>query len=66
MIITSNVSFSNIMYRLCSLNTSYHALSLFFVRSHFGEEVMGVEQGKKENRSEYGFYLTMKEFLDVS
>ena len=36
-----------------------------FVRSHFGEEVMGVEQGKKENRSEYGFYLTMKEFLDV-
>ena len=26
---------------------------------------MGVEQGKKENRSEYGFYLTMKEFLDV-
>ena len=34
-------------------------------RSHFGEEVMGVEQGKKENRSEFGFYLTMKEFLDV-
>ena len=34
-------------------------------RSHFGEEVVGVEQGKKENRSEYGFYLTMKEFLDV-
>ena len=36
-----------------------------FLRSHFGEEVMGVEQGKKENRSEYGFYQTMKEFLDV-
>ena len=36
-----------------------------YCRSHFGEEVMGVEQGKKENRSEYGFYLTMKEFLDV-
>ena len=26
---------------------------------------MGVEHGKKENRSEYGFQLTMKEFLDV-
>ena len=26
---------------------------------------MGIEHGKKENRSEYGFYLTMKEFLDV-
>ena len=35
------------------------------IRSHFGEEVVGIEQGKKENRSEYGFYLTMKEFLDV-
>ena len=41
----------------------YEHFCLF--RSHFGEEVMGVEQGKKENRSEYGFYLTMKEFLDV-
>ena len=38
---------------------------IFILRSHFSEEVMGVEQGKKENRLEYGFYLTMKEFLDV-
>ena len=44
---------------------NYVVMSIFVFRSHFGEEVTGVEQGKKENRSEYGFYLTMKEFLDV-
>ena len=37
-----------------------------FHRSRFGTEQMGVEQGKKENRSEYGFEMTMREFLDVS
>ena len=27
--------------------------------------MMGMEQGKKENRSEHGFQMTMNEFLDV-
>ena len=35
-------------------------------RSRFGDEMMSVEQGKKENRSEDGFFMAMKEFLDVS
>ena len=35
-------------------------------RAQFGEDVMGIEQRKKENRSLYGFEMTMAEFLDVS
>ena len=35
-------------------------------REHYGEAMMGVEFGKKENRSEPGFSTTMAEFLDVS
>ena len=32
----------------------------------FGEEIMSIENGKKENRSEFGFEMPMKEFLVVS
>jgi len=34
-------------------------------RSHFGDVKVSVEQGKKENRSQSGITLTLKEFLDV-
>ncbi len=32
----------------------------------FGDIEFNVEDGKKENRSEYGFSLPMAEFLDVT
>ena len=34
-------------------------------RSKFGDLQMGIEQGKKENRSEFAFSTFMSDFLDV-
>lgn len=35
-------------------------------REHFGETEVSIEEGKKENRSDPGYMLTMNQFLDVS
>ena len=40
--------------------------STIHCRRQFGSDVMEIEYGKKENRSEAGHTLTMAEFLDVS
>ena len=37
-----------------------------FSREHFGDDIVGVEKGKKENRAQESFDVSMREFLDVS
>ena len=47
-------------------HTHTHTTHTHTCRAQFGEEMMNVEQGKKENRSEMAFNIAMAEFLDVS
>ena len=35
-------------------------------RESFGDEMVGIEEGKKENRSDNRYMFTIREFLDVS
>lgn len=35
-------------------------------REHFGNDVVNIEEGKKENRSAFAKFLSMADFLDVS
>ena len=41
-------------------------VSLRYLRERFGEDEVGVEHKKKENRSETGFITTMADYLEVS
>ena len=43
-----------------------YAASFPLSREHFGNDVMSVEEGKKENRSAFARFLSMADFLDVS
>ena len=43
-----------------------YAASFPLSREHFGNDVMNVEEGKKENRSAFAKILSMADFLDVS
>ena len=44
----------------------YGYVSFPLSREHFGNDVINVEEGKKENRSAFAKFLSMADFLDVS
>ena len=44
----------------------YGHISFPLSREHFGNDVINVEEGKKENRSAFAKFLSMADFLDVS